>query len=187
MTPCVQYPGVMHQNAGCQPWYTLRARPTVTWHAPPLHWIPLVSAAPVRFFSAETRARRQETELSLKKIRCVPRERGTRGAPHQPGLWCASVEKPRKLENIKAEGDFYNSAGEASEMIPRAGSSVSVMQLPPLLDDRVLLLFSHYEEHQCNWGGNAPAAPLACTAPAGAHVLRELDEPMQRGCLFQFS
>lgn len=40
--------------------------------------------------------------------------------------------------------------------------SVFAMQSPLLLDKRVLLLFSYYEEHQCNRAGNTPAGPLSC-------------------------
>lgn len=45
------------------------------------------------------------------------------------GLRCAGVE------DTKAEGEFHKGAGEASETIPRAGSSASAMQLPPGLDE----------------------------------------------------
>lgn len=57
---------------------------------------------------------------------------------------------------------MYKSIAKASEMIPHAGVSVFAMQLPALLDKGVVLLFSYYEEHQCNRTGNTPAGPLSC-------------------------
>lgn len=60
------------------------------------------------------------------------------------------------------EAGIHKGIAKASEIIPHAGLSVLAMQLPLLLDKRVLLLFSCYEEHQCNRAGNTPAGPLSC-------------------------
>lgn len=74
---------------------------------------------------------------------------------------------------------MYKNIAKASEMIPHAGVSVFAMQLPALLDKGVVLLFSYYEEHQCNRTGNTPAGPLSCKKKRlepGTHVLSDLDD-----------